>query len=97
MLRRIALICLTHRCYSVLVRGESTKSVELFLEDKTYLTRGGVAFVDEDVATATVNALHKGIGERYLLNGANLTFMDIIHALQGYQTTSPDDVYAIVH
>ena len=59
--------------------GESTKSVELFLEDKIPLAPcGGVAFVDvEDVATATVNALHKGtVGERYLLNGANLTFMD---------------------
>ena len=59
--------------------GESTKSVELFLEDKIPLAPcGGVAFVDvEDVATTTVNALHMGtVGERYLLNGANLTFMD---------------------
>ena len=59
--------------------GESTKSVELFLDDKIPLAPcGGVAFVDvEDVAKATVNALTMGkLGERYLLNGANLTFMD---------------------
>ena len=59
--------------------GESTKSVELFLEDKIPLAPcGGIAFVDvEDVAKTTVNALTMGkLGERYLLNGANLTFMD---------------------
>ena len=59
--------------------GESTKSVELFLDDKIPLAPcGGVAFVDvEDVATTTVNALQMGrTGERYLLNGANLTFAD---------------------
>lgn len=59
--------------------GESSKSVELFLEDKIPLAPcGGVAFVDvEDVAKTTVNALKMGrVGERYLLNGANLTFMD---------------------
>lgn len=61
------------------IGGESTKSVELFLDDKIPLAPcGGVAFVDvEDVAYATVNALTMGaVGERYLLNGANLTFMD---------------------
>ena len=59
--------------------GESTKSIELFLEDKIPIAPcGGVAFVDvEDVAKTTVNALNMGrVGERYLLNGANLTFMD---------------------
>ncbi len=59
--------------------GESTKSVELFLDDKIPVAPcGGVAFVDvEDVATTTVNALNMGrVGERYLLNGANFTFMD---------------------
>ena len=53
--------------------------MELFLDDKIPLAPcGGVAFVDvEDVAQATVNALNMGsVGERYLLNGANLTFMD---------------------
>ena len=59
--------------------GESTKSVELFLDDKIPLAPcGGVAFVDvDDVAVATVNALQMGkTGERYLLNAANFTFMD---------------------
>ncbi len=59
--------------------GESTKSVELFLDDKIPLAPcGGIAFVDvEDVAKTTVNALRMGrVGERYLLNGANFTFMD---------------------
>jgi dihydroflavonol-4-reductase len=59
--------------------GESMKSVELFLDDKIPLAPcGGIAFVDvEDVAVATANALSMGKnGERYLLNGANLTFAD---------------------
>lgn len=59
--------------------GESTKSVELFLDDKIPLAPcGGIAFVDvEDVAVTTVNALHMGqTGERYLLNSANFSFME---------------------
>ena len=59
--------------------GESTKSVELFLDDKIPLAPcGGVAFVDvQDVATTVVHSLHKGrSGQRYLLNGANMTFME---------------------
>ena len=59
--------------------GESTKSVELFLDDKIPLAPcGGIAFVDvQDVAMTVVDSLHKGrSGERYLLNGSNMTFMD---------------------
>jgi dihydroflavonol-4-reductase len=59
--------------------GESTKSVELFLDDKIPLAPcGGIAFVDvQDVAQTVVAALSQGtIGERYLLNAANMTFME---------------------
>ena len=59
--------------------GASTKSVQLFLDDKIPLAPcGGVGFVDvRDVAEITVKALSQGVsGERYLLNSSNMSFLE---------------------
>lgn len=60
-------------------RGESTKSIKLFLDDKIPLAPcGGVAFVDvRDVAKTVVDAISVGkTGERYLLNSSNMKFVE---------------------
>jgi dihydroflavonol-4-reductase len=57
-------------------RGSSTEDVRLFLERKLPFTpAGGIAFVDaRDAAAGMRLALERGeAGERYLLNGANMT------------------------
>lgn len=59
--------------------GESTKSIQLFLDDKIPLAPcGGVGFVDvRDVAEIAIQALQKGAsGQRYLLNAANMSFLE---------------------
>lgn len=59
------------------LRGSSTGDVKNFLEGQILaVPRGGLAIVDvRDAAPAMVSAMAQGLaGERYLLNGANLTF-----------------------
>ena len=59
--------------------GESTKSIQLFLDDKIPVAPcGGIAFVDvRDVAKTVVDALQQGKnGARYLLNGSNMSFLE---------------------
>lgn len=59
--------------------GASTHSVRTFLEDGMPLApSGGLAFVDvRDAADGIVSALTRGRGgERYLLNGCNVTFFE---------------------
>jgi len=57
-------------------RGSSTEDVRKFLERKIpFCPAGGMAFVDaRDAATAMILAMDKGKpGQRYLVNGANMT------------------------
>jgi dihydroflavonol-4-reductase len=64
--------------------GASTHSVRTFLEDGVPLSPpGGLAFVDvRDAADGVLRALRRGRGgQRYLLNGANLTFHDFFERL----------------
>jgi len=71
------------------LRGSSTTDVRRFLDGEVLAApRGGVAVVDvRDVAGAMVAALERGRpGERYLLNGANLTvpaFLDRLSRISG--------------
>jgi dihydroflavonol-4-reductase len=64
--------------------GESTASVRTFLEDGMPVSPpGGLAFVDvRDAADGIVRALTLGDGgERYLLNGCNITFFEFFRKL----------------
>jgi len=57
-------------------RGSSTEDVRNFMQRKVpFVPGGGVAFCDaRDAATGMILAMEKGrAGERYLLNGANMT------------------------
>lgn len=58
------------------LHGSSTEDVQRFLERKVpFAPGGGIAFVDaRDAAAALVSAMERGRpGERYLVNGANLS------------------------
>ena len=72
--------------------GESTQSVRTFLEDGMPVAPpGGLAFVDvRDAADGIVRALEHGkAGERYLLNGCNLTFFDFFCKLARLADKNP--------
>lgn len=65
-------------------KGESTKSVRMWLDDQVPMAPpGGISFVDvRDVAAAVETALTKGEGgRRYLLSGANITFLSFYERL----------------
>jgi dihydroflavonol-4-reductase len=65
-------------------KGESTKSVRMWLDDQVPMAPpGGISFVDvRDVAAAVESALTKGLGgRRYLLSGANITFLSFYERL----------------
>lgn len=66
------------------LRGSSTGDVRNFLEGQILaVPRGGLAVVDvRDAASAMAAAMTRGVaGERYLLNGANLTFESFFRRL----------------
>jgi len=66
------------------LRGSSTGDVKNFLEGQILaVPQGGLAVVDvRDAARAMVVAMTRGVaGERYLLNGANLTFASFFRRL----------------
>jgi dihydroflavonol-4-reductase len=71
------------------LRGSSTSDVRRFLDGEVLAApRGGIAVVDvRDVAAAMLAAQERGRpGERYLLNGANLTvpaFLDRLDRISG--------------
>ncbi len=71
------------------LRGSSTSDVRRFLDGEVLAApRGGIAVVDvRDVAAAMLAAQERGRpGERYLLNGANLTvpaFLDRLERISG--------------
>ena len=72
--------------------GASTHSVRTFLEDGMPVTPpGGVAFVDvRDAAKGIVLALAKGrSGERYLLNGCNLSFFEFFRRIARVADVEP--------
>jgi len=59
--------------------GASTNAIQLFLDNKIPMAPcGGVGFVDvRDVASTAVHALRNGqSGECYLLNAANMSFLE---------------------
>lgn len=65
-------------------KGESTKSVRMWLDDQVPMTPpGGISFVDvRDVAAAVETTLTQGLGgRRYLLSGANITFLNFYERL----------------
>jgi dihydroflavonol-4-reductase len=67
------------------LRGSSTEDVVHFLDRKVpFCPGGGVAFVDaRDAAAAMIAALDKGApGERYLVNGANMTLATFFGRLE---------------
>lgn len=72
--------------------GESTASVRTFLEDGMPVSPpGGLAFVDvRDAADGIVRALTRGrAGERYLLNGCNITFFEFFRRLSRLSDQNP--------
>jgi dihydroflavonol-4-reductase len=72
--------------------GASTHSVRTFLEDGMPVTPpGGVAFVDvRDAAQGIVLALEKGrSGERYLLNGCNVSFYEFFRRIARVADVEP--------
>jgi len=72
--------------------GASTHSVRTFLEDGMPVTPpGGVAFVDvRDAAQGIVLALAKGrSGERYLLNGCNVSFFEFFRRIARVADVEP--------
>jgi len=66
------------------VGGASTHAVSVFLDQGVpFAPPGGISFVDvRDVASAVEKALTQGVaGERYLLAGANMRFVDFYSRL----------------
>lgn len=67
------------------VRGSSTQDIRWFLQKKVpAIPSGGLSFVDvRDVADACIQAMKRGkAGERYLLGGCNLSFVDYFGRLE---------------
>lgn len=74
------------------VDGVSTKPVRLFLDDELPVPpSGGIAFVDvRDVADIVIEAMSKGeAGQRYLLNGANMSFLEFYQKIARISDKSP--------
>lgn len=72
--------------------GASTKSIQLFLDDKIPVAPcGGIGFVDvRDVAQVVVSALSKGkSGERYLLNSSNMSFLEFYQRIARLAEKNP--------
>lgn len=72
--------------------GVSTKPVRMFLDDELPVApSGGIAFVDvRDVAEMVVSCIQKGTpGARYLLNGANMSFLNFYQKIARISDKNP--------